>query len=257
MEKLPLIIGHRGAAAVAPENTLVSFERAILDGADGVEFDVRLARDCIPVCIHDPYLRRTSSREGLIASLSSTELARTDAGTWFNRRFPTLAKPEYTRARIPTLDEAFRFFKNHDALLYVEMKCVREEARDLAQAVIQLVREHSFARKVIVKSFLLEAIKEIKLLDENVRTAALFDRKLSRPFVVKRRLLERAIECGADEISLHYTLAGRKVVERAVESGLRTVVWTVDAPAWVERARRRGIRALITNNPALLIRARA
>ncbi|MDQ3819478.1 MAG: glycerophosphodiester phosphodiesterase, partial [Acidobacteriota bacterium] len=52
----PLIIGHRGAAAVAPENTLASFERALRDGADGIEFDVRLARDGVPVVIHDATL---------------------------------------------------------------------------------------------------------------------------------------------------------------------------------------------------------
>ncbi|MBV9957612.1 MAG: glycerophosphodiester phosphodiesterase, partial [Acidobacteria bacterium] len=83
-----LIIGHRGASAAAPENTLVAFERAMADGADGVEFDVQLARDGVPVVIHDATLRRTGLKEGLIAELSSNELARTDVGTWFNRRFP-------------------------------------------------------------------------------------------------------------------------------------------------------------------------
>src|SRR5437764_1199743 len=63
---LPLIIGHRGAAAVAPENTLVSFERALRDGADGIEFDVRLASDNVPVVIHDPTLKRTGSRKGRV-----------------------------------------------------------------------------------------------------------------------------------------------------------------------------------------------
>ena len=253
MQKLPLIIGHRGAAAVAPENTLVSFERALADGADGVEFDVRLAKDGIPVCVHDANLRRTALRDGLIADLSSYELAQVDAGSWFNLKFPSLAKPEYTRATIPMLDAAFHLFKNRSSLLYVEMKCAQHEARELARAVVQLIREHSFAQKVVVKSFLLEAIKEIKLADEKIRTAALFERKVTRPFVIKRKLLERAIACGADEISLHYTLAGARIVDEARARGLETIVWTVDNPLWVERARARGIRALITNNPALLI----
>ena len=58
----PLIIGHRGASAVAPENTLVAFREAIAAGSDGIEFDVRLTRDGVPVIIHDDNLRRTASR---------------------------------------------------------------------------------------------------------------------------------------------------------------------------------------------------
>ena len=62
--KSPLIIGHRGASAVAPENTLASFARAFRDGADGIELDVRLARDGVPVVIHDATLSRTRLRKG-------------------------------------------------------------------------------------------------------------------------------------------------------------------------------------------------
>ncbi len=76
----PLIIGHRGASALAPENTLVAFERALADGADGVEFDVRLARDRVPVVIHDATLRRTLLRDETVAALTSSELQRWDAG---------------------------------------------------------------------------------------------------------------------------------------------------------------------------------
>src|SRR4051812_17116518 len=71
---VPLIIGHRGAAAVAPENTLVSFEKALRDGADGIEFDVRLASDDVPVVIHDATLRRTVLRKGRVKDFSSVEL---------------------------------------------------------------------------------------------------------------------------------------------------------------------------------------
>src|SRR5436305_14482245 len=100
---LPLIIGHRGAAAVAPENTLVSFARAYRDGADGIEFDVRLARDRVPVVIHDATLRRTGAHTGCVAALSAAELAATALGSCFNRRFPALARAEFMPAGVPTL----------------------------------------------------------------------------------------------------------------------------------------------------------
>jgi glycerophosphoryl diester phosphodiesterase len=248
-----LIIGHRGAAALAPENTLVSFERALSDGADGIEFDVRLARDHVPVVIHDSTLRRTALRRGSVAGFSSTELGEMDAGTWFNLRYPAKARPEFERATIPTLAAVFELLSDSAALLYVEMKCGPKDRNVLAREVANLVRAHKISHRVIVESFDLAAIKELKRIDDSLRTAALFDRRLSRPAPSARKMIEQAVDCGADEIALHYTLATRRAVQAAAGRGLETVVWTADNPAWVERAIKRGIRAIITNNPARLL----
>jgi glycerophosphoryl diester phosphodiesterase len=247
-----LIIGHRGAAAVAPENTLRSFERALADGADGIEFDVRLASDGVPVVIHDPTLRRTALKRGKVSSFSSTELRQMDAGTWFNLRYPRKAKPEYTEATIPTLEDVFELLEKREALFYVEMKCGPKDRTALAAAVAKLIRAHSLASRVIVESFDLTAIAEIKRFDAGLRTAALFDRKLSRPVPSARKMIEQAIRCEAEEIALHHSLATRRTVEEATRFGLETVIWTADNPAWVERAIKRGVRAIITNNPARL-----
>ncbi len=246
----PLIIGHRGAAAVAPENTLVSFRRAIADGADGIEFDVRLAQDGVPVVIHDPDLRRTGLTEGSIASLSSSELVRTTVGNWFNRRFPRRARPEYDAATIPTLAEVFEYFHAGNALLYVEMKCLIEEGRALALEVARLVREHALVNRVVVESFTLDAIAEIKRIAPEIRTAALFEPKWTRPAPSVRWLMESALAVKADEIALHRLLATRRITAEARRRGLKTVVWTVDNPSYIERALDCGIHALITNDPA-------
>ena len=252
-----LIIGHRGAAAVAPENTLVSFERALADGADGLEFDVRLAQDGVPVVIHDATLRRTAMRRGTVASLSSTELGQMDAGTWFNLRRPRLARPEYAQATIPTLASVFKLMKKRDALLYVEMKCGRRDRAALAAEVVKLVRAYSFASRVVVESFDLPSIAEVKRLDAGISTAALFDRRLTRPAPTARGMITRAIQYGADEIALHHSLATRRTVQEAARHNLQTVVWTADNPSWVSRALRSGVRAVITNDPARLCARRA
>jgi len=83
----PLIIAHRGASARAPENTLAAFQMAIDAGAEGVEFDVRLAKDDVPVVIHDHDLKRVGSLNERVASLTSNELGRIDVGSWFNHRY--------------------------------------------------------------------------------------------------------------------------------------------------------------------------
>jgi glycerophosphoryl diester phosphodiesterase len=253
----PLIIGHRGAAALAPENTLVSFERALKDGADGIEFDVRLAEDNVPVVIHDATLSRTGRRKGRVASLSSAELSEVDVGTWFNLRHPGLASPDYARATIPTLARVFEAMIEKQALLYVELKCGAQDRSGLAAEVVKLVRSSALAPRVVVESFDLAAIAEIKRLDSGIRTAALFDRKLSHPVPSARRLIERASHSGAEEIALHRSLAVKRTVERARQNKLETVVWTVDNPAWVQRALKSGVRAIITNNPARLCARRA
>src|SRR5215208_2524413 len=83
----PLIIGHRGASAVAPENTMAAFREAIATGADGIEFDVRLTRDGVPVIIHDSTLRRTGGLQRRVSDLAASELEQVDVGSWFAPAF--------------------------------------------------------------------------------------------------------------------------------------------------------------------------
>jgi glycerophosphoryl diester phosphodiesterase len=93
--KKPLIIAHRGASALAPENTLAAFRRAIADGAEGIEFDVRLAKDNVPVVIHDADLKRVGARNGSVGEYTSAELGKIDVGSWFNRQKPEKANERF------------------------------------------------------------------------------------------------------------------------------------------------------------------
>lgn len=261
MNSMPLILGHRGASAVAPENTLAAFSRAILDGAEGIEFDLRLSRDGTPMVIHDASLRRTALIEGLVCDLSCEELQKIDVGSWFTRASfegpGTSTKTPYAGEKLPTLEQALQLFNTNGALLYLEMKPDEGNGSELAAAVVQRIHEANIASRVVVESFNLPAIAEIKRIDSGIRTAALFEPKLSRPISIRRlKMVDLARHVGADEIALHYTLAGPGVVEKAIEYGLETVVWTVDDPQWIGRARSWGIKALISNDPAMMVRHR-
>ncbi|HET6645883.1 MAG TPA: glycerophosphodiester phosphodiesterase, partial [Pyrinomonadaceae bacterium] len=120
------------------------------------------------------------------------------------------------------------------------------------------IKTHALNQRVIVSSFDLSLIQRVKAIDPAIRTAALFEPKLSRPATLMRRikLVDQARACAADEICLHHALAGRRLTELARKSHFEVVVWTVDNLEWIERARSRGIKALITNNPARMIRQR-
>jgi glycerophosphoryl diester phosphodiesterase len=254
-----LIIAHRGASAVAPENTLAAFARALDDGADGIEFDVRLSRDGVPIVIHDETLRRTGLREEAIASMTAKQLGTVDVGTWFNRAHPRRAREEFAREGVPTLAQVFRLFRDGDARLYVEMKFGADEGFvDLTQAVAQLIKEHKMHSRTVVVSFGLASIAQIKQADSAIRTGALFEPRSDLTTVVrKQRMIKAAIDHGANEILLHRSIATRSAVGLAIEAGLPVVVWTVDDPKWIGRARSMGIHALITNDPAKMIASAA
>jgi glycerophosphoryl diester phosphodiesterase len=257
MTASPLIIGHRGASAVAPENTLAAFSRAMGDGADGIEFDVRLSCDRVPVVIHDATLKRTGLIDRLVGELTSLELQQIDVGSWFEGR---VQSPDvcFSGERLPALAQVLELFSVNTGLLYIEMKCGVREGAALAGAVAKLVREFRIADRVVVESFDLSAIAEIKKIDKGIRTAALFEPKLSRPISTVRRstMVDLARQHDAEEIALHHSLAGSRVIEKAKREGLEIVVWTIDDPGWIARARALGVKAVITNNPAMMIEHR-
>ena len=245
--KSPLIIGHRGASAHAPENTMASFRRAMEAGADGIEFDVRLSRDGIPFVIHDDNLRRTGLDPRRVGDLNASELKQIDVGKWFD---PISSENE----PIPTLKEVLDFFESRQGLLYLEMKSTDAEREKLAGACCALLNQSTLKNRMIVECFDLPSIQFLKQIDSTIKTAALFELRICRPASRDgHRLVEEALAVSASELALHHRLADPKSIALAKQKGLRVVVWTVDDPSWIQRARSDGIDALITNDPERLV----
>ena len=257
MSQYPLIIGHRGASAVAPENTLAAFHKAIDAGADGIEFDVRLSRDGVPVIIHDETLRRTALRSERIVDLTAEEMQKTNAGSWFALA-RHLSTDEYRDQTIPTLQQLLEDFSGNDALLYLELKCATSEIRQIVDATSALLETYSSGDRTIIECFDLSAIEAMKRRTPSLKTAALFEPTLSNPSSLfsAHSLVARAVAAGADEIALHHRLANRRAIEAARKAGLRVVVWTIDDPAWITRSKEHGIDCLITNDPARMVASR-
>jgi glycerophosphoryl diester phosphodiesterase len=257
MSQTPLILGHRGASAIAPENTLAAFTQAMSAGADGIEFDVRLSRDQVPVVIHDATLKRTGSIDRLVAELSARELSAVDVGSWFEAHNEVPAR-SFGGEKLPTLAQVFSLFRTNTGVLYVEMKCNPGEGAALAAAVVNVIKEFGMANRVVVESFDLAAVAEVKKIEAAIRTAALFEPKLSKPVSTMRRLkmVDSALGVGADEIALHHRLASPRLTEKARTKALEIVLWTVDDPQWIPRARALGIKALIANDPGRMVQHR-
>ena len=202
---------------------MAAFEAAIAAGADGIEFDVRLSRDGVPVIIHDDTLHRTVGLRKRVADLTVEELRAVD---------------------VPSLRELFQLMARNSLILYLEIKSSEPELPELC---CRLVNEFSFQDRVIIECFNLQTLKAI---DPWLSTAALFEPRI----YAEQNLIDRTLAVGASVIALHHRLAKPSLVEKAKLAGLMVVVWTVDDIAWLARARSMGIEALITNDPARMLK---
>jgi len=133
-----LDIAHRGASTAAPPNTLAAFEKAIELGADGIEFDVHLSADGVPVVIHDFTVNGTTNGSGRVASLTLVQLKQLDAGSYFD--------PAFAGERIPTLAEVLEAVGSR-LLLNIELKSTSLRDNGLEQAVIAQVEQHDLGSR--------------------------------------------------------------------------------------------------------------
>jgi glycerophosphoryl diester phosphodiesterase len=251
----PLIIAHRGSSFSEPENTIAAFRRAVEDGADGIEMDVRLAADGVAVVIHDSDLKRTAGIPGRVSRLSSEQLSMIDVGATFRKNGSNGKQPNPNH-RLPTLVEVLQELSDFPGLLYIELKCKERDAERLAVSVSRSLSTQKLAAEVVIKSFRLSALTHFRHYCPDVRTAALFAPKILALLRKEKHLVRIAVELGVSEISLHRSLVTRKLMKKASRRGLPVAVWTADHPRWVKRAIRLGVKAIITNDPARLLKRR-
>ena len=252
----PLIIGHRGASFHAPENTLAAFRMALEAGADGVEFDVQLAKDGVPVVIHDIDLKRTGLRNERVADLTSKELGEVDVGSWFNLKHPQKSDPAFNNESVPTLVNVLQLLNSSNGPIYIELKCDKATFKPLCSAVCDVIRDSPMLPRMIVKSFELAVIPEVRAFLPDVQTAALFEPSIATVLSRRKHIIAMARQFGAHQISIHHSLVTQTLAEQATEAEMPITIWTADDPKWVTRCQKLGIRALITNDPAKLLAAR-
>lgn len=237
----PLKIGHRGAAGEAPENTMASFDLAWRQGVDGIEFDVQLSSDGIPVVIHDARLTRTTSGSGWVYEHRVSVLRRLDAGSWFNRRHRLRARERYAGARIPLLAEVLQWVKARQCLAFVEIKDYRP---GVVAKVLQEIERNGLWQSVRVVSFDLPSLQQVRELSEQARLGLDFSGRLLP--------VRRALTLGADALLPHWAIASRGLIRRAHRAGLQVFPWTVNYPLHMRTKILDGVDGLITNYPARL-----
>lgn len=245
----PLRIGHRGAAAVAPENTLRSFRAALEIGVDLIEFDVAALVSGELVLAHSDDLHEVSHGAA--------------SGTVLDKPLALLreAAPE-----LPTLDEALRFFVDEAPEIGVHVDLKSASAVD--HVAVALAR-FDLVERAFVSSFHSVALRRLRQLEPRVRTGAAFPqdrlgisgRRGTAPFIAAGLRALRPIapafaglllsRSAATALVLHHTLVGATLVRRAHVRGIPVVAWTVEHARDVERLYEIGVDAIVVDNPSL------
>lgn len=198
----------------------------------------------MPVVIHDARLERTTSGSGLVADLPVGVLKRLDAGSWFNRRYPSRARNRYAGLKIPTLAEALVWSRKRDCRTFVEIKQSRERYPGIEEKVLEAIRRAGVPTLATIISFDLPTLARIRSMDSRIGLGLDF----SRPLLAIRRASSVRAAC----LLPHWALATRRSILRAHRAGFRVLVWDVERPLLMRRKILDGVDGIITRYPARL-----
>jgi glycerophosphoryl diester phosphodiesterase len=249
-----LVFAHRGGAKLAPENTMAAFANGLALGSDGLECDVHLSRDGVPVVIHDKTLDRTTDATGPVAARTADELARLDAG----HHFVALDGTMPFRGRgigVPTLESVLSVFP--EARVIIEMK-LGDPA--LARAVGQVIERTNAVDRVCVGSFYRQSVEALRAERPEVTTSAsepevrwtLYRSWCRWPVAAARPY--RA--CQVPEQAGRLRVISPAFVAQAHRDCARVDVWVVDAAADIERLFSWGVDGVITDRPDIAVGVR-
>ncbi|MED1785532.1 glycerophosphodiester phosphodiesterase family protein [Brevibacillus fortis] len=210
-----ICMAHRGWSGKAPENTMTAIRLALAEPAiKGMEIDVQLTRDGVPVLIHDFTLERTTNGHGLVMDHTLAELRELDAGSWFGDKF--------AGERIPTLEEVLIAVKGR-CTLNIELKATSDMYPGIAEKVLALVEKHGMKQEVYLTSFDHDLIRHVRTLDQEVQTGLIV---YGRPVL----MLEQMEAAGATILSMGYPFLTRELAVAAIEKGFKVIAWTLDDP---------------------------
>ncbi|MQY62237.1 glycerophosphodiester phosphodiesterase [archaeon] len=218
-----LKIGHRGARAYEPENTLRSFQKAIELGVDAVELDVRKTKDNEIVVIHNVDVNKTTDGSGSVSELTLEEI----------KRFVT-EKGE----KIPTLEEVLDSVGKRVKIL-VELK-----ETGIEEKVLGLIRGKGLIENVVIISFHEDALRKVRELDGEVATGLIYVRH--------KNPIRAALELKAEYLLSLYRFTHSANVKKAHEKGLKVIVWTINNEEEVAEYRKKGVDGIATDRPDIL-----
>jgi glycerophosphoryl diester phosphodiesterase len=249
------VIAHRGSSDDAPEHTLSAYRRAIADGADALECDVRLTRDGYLVCVHDRRIDRTSNGRGIVSTLELAELAELDWGSWRDtwEDFEDPEIPDRDRSQILTLRSLLQAVADsgRHVEVAIETKHPTRYAGLVEKRLVGLLEEFGWGgteggqpSPVRIMSSSQISLRRMRLLAPALPTVLLMERV---PLRFRDGSLPPGVHIAGPSIEI--IRAHPRYVERTHRKGSAVHVWTVDQFEDIELCASLGVDAIITNRP--------
>lgn len=245
----PVNLAHRGASALAPENTLEAFRRAVEDGAGGLELDVHLTSDGHVVVIHDATVERTTNGTGAVAEMTFDELRALDAGHNFSPDGGS-TRP-YRGLCVPTLAEVLKEFPG--VSVNIDMK----EGPGIEVTVLAVLREAGAEGRTLVVSSRHGAVRRFRRISGGEISTGASRFETGVFYVLSRLRLERLIRPAYDALQVPLRHRGiplvtRRFIEAAHARGVRVDVWTINEPDEMRHLLDLGVDVIMTDRPAIL-----
>jgi glycerophosphoryl diester phosphodiesterase len=238
--RIPRIIGHRGAKASAPENTLAGIRQARREGASWVEFDVKLTQDGHAILMHDDTLERTTDGAGPVAAATLADIRRLDAGVRFG--------PAWQGERVPTLSEALAVMAELEMGFNLEIKPCPGRAAETARAAMAALAAHWPAERPapIVSSFNRDALAAARAAAARGPTFGYLVDELPLAWA------DEVIRLGCASVHVGWRKLTRPQVAAVKDAGYALIVWTVNEPPRARELLGWGADAIISDCPAAL-----
>ena len=241
-ELLSPVVGHRGSAGSAPENTLASLRLAARQGATMVEFDAKLTADNVLILMHDSLLDRTTNGHGPVAAMPWAEIAKLDAGSWFGDAFR--GEP------VPTLEQALALLDELDLKANIEIKPCDGREAETGRAVVEAIRARWPRGRdgLVISSFARQGLAAARDGAPELPRGLLIWEKPADWSAAAATLACRSVHCGHQQLTPEWAAEIKRL-------GYDLVVYTVNDPALARQLQGWGVDSIITDNPGALRRA--
>ncbi|MFT6926956.1 MAG: glycerophosphoryl diester phosphodiesterase [Psychromonas sp.] len=237
-----MIAGHRGAASLAPENTLAGFKKALQSGVKWIELDTQLSADNTPIIFHDETVDRCTNGNSRVADLSLEQLQALDAGSWFSK--------EFSGERILTLEQTLAFFMENDLNMNLEIKIHHaHQVQPLVEKVAKVLAKINFPNeKLIISSFSESALEHCHQVMPDIRLG----------YITKHNplpMLEKLKSVNLYSVHLDYKILNQKMAKEIIQAGLKLVIWTLNDLQQASKFRAWGVDMIITDKPDVFAQA--
>jgi glycerophosphoryl diester phosphodiesterase len=227
----PYLIAHRGAAKLAPENTLAAVRLGLDHGAECIEVDIQQTQDGKLIVLHDASVDRTTNGRGMASALTWDAISRLDAGAWFGE--------DFAGENVPLLDQVLALVTPTEATLVIEVK-EPERTPGIAENLIDLLQQFSATQRVMVISFDHEWLATFNRIAPDTALGMVFIWPGSKPIEAGTVL----VDCRWTSVLIDPTLVGR-----FHRRGQQVGVWTVDRVWQMKLMRWLGVDAITSNRP--------